>query len=374
MPSLRTALSATAALFAAAAIAHPLDELAERANSRFEFYDLPTPLSGPCDLTPDSDGYLWGEDILVNKIFRLDPHTKAVKEFSIPFTTPLSNNSIPVISGVSKEVGDRIAFSCAIRNATDGNIYAGNGVNNQLVRINPKTKAIKVFTPGTTNPLGNAFPFNDLFSADNGIYLTQTTGNVFQFFDFQTEKFTTYKVPTAGALPLGCFVASNGFVYIAELMANKILVFNPTTKAINEYDLPALAQFPAVIRAEHDGYVYFSLFIGNGIGRINMQTNDIELFHTDQLLNAGSEVTGDANGGVWLSSFTINALSRLDTETLKFTYVNFPETFASGGANGITGDIPPYVDVAVNYGPTNSIWFTSILKNAVGRYKLDGLY
>lgn len=347
-------------------LAQPVTEKAR--SHAFSFYDLPTPLAGPCDLTDGPDGALWGQDILVNLLFRVDPATGLVTEYRIPFTTPFDNHTMP---GVSQAIQDRTALSCAIRTGKDGNIYAGNGLRNQLVRINPTTKKIDVFEPTPVDPLGNLFPFNDLYSANDGIYVTQTTGNVFQFFSFQTEEFTTYEVPTLAALPLGLYVASNNIVYVAELVGNKILTFDPSTKAIHEYPLPELQQYPAVIRAERDGYVYFSLFVGNGIGRINMETHEIELFHTDQIGGLGSENTIDNQGGVWLSFFTIDAMARLDTNTLEFSYVRFPASFSSQGLNGVPGDVPPYVDIAVNYGPGEAIWFTSLLTNQVGRYALS---
>jgi streptogramin lyase len=170
-----------------------------------------------------------------------------VEEYPIPFTTAINNKTIPGLN--NKLVQDRTALSCAIRKGADGNIYFANGLRNQLGRINPQTKKIQIFQPPGT-PVGNLQPFNDLYSAADGIYVTQTTDNIFNFFSFKTELFTTYKVPTPGALPLGLYVASDQKVYIAELLGNKILIFDPKTKAINEYPLPELAQFPAVIRAE----------------------------------------------------------------------------------------------------------------------------
>ncbi|KAF2165243.1 hypothetical protein M409DRAFT_24625 [Zasmidium cellare ATCC 36951] len=340
-------------------------------DGRFTFYPLKTPLSGPCDLERGPDGALWGEMILVNKIFRVDPQSGEVDEYPIPFTTPLSNQTIPGLN--NPLVQDRTALSCAIRTGADGNLYAANGLRNQLLRINPRTKNIQVLQP-PPNPLGNLFNFNDLYTAKDGIWFTQTTGNVFQFYSFTTQKFTTYNVPTPLALPLGCYVDSAGLVYIAELVANKILVFNPKTKSLAEYPLPLPLQFPAVIRAERAGWVYFSLFIGNGIGRINQKTHEIQLFHTNQTGGLGSEDTIDKYGGVWLSFFTTDVMARLDTNTLQYSYVPFPDTFASVGGNGVAGDVPPYVDIAVNYGPGDAIWFTSILYNSVGRYSLTGLY
>jgi streptogramin lyase len=172
----------------------------------------------------------------------------------IPFIRPL--NATPIeIPGVLKSVTDRTALSCAIRQGADGNLYAGNGLRNQLVRINPITKKIDIFEPAPINPLGNLFNFNDLYSAKDGIYVTATTGNTFSFFSFVTEQLTAHQVPTAAALPLGLYVAFTGVVHVAELVGNKILTFDPSTSTINEYPLPVLSQFSAVIRAERNGYV-----------------------------------------------------------------------------------------------------------------------
>jgi streptogramin lyase len=179
-------------------------------------------------------------------------------------------------------------------------------------------------------------------------------------------------------VPLGLFVSpTTGIVYVAELQGNKILEFQPTTGQMTEYALPELAQYPAVIRAERDGHIYFSLFIGNGIGRMNVDTHEIELYHTNQTLLLGSEDTIDQYGGVWLSSFTTDVMSRLDTNTLEFSYVAFPNTFAQvnpSAFSGIFGDVPPVVDIAVNYAPGNKIWFTGLTFNQVGSYDLTGLY
>ncbi|KAF2772513.1 NHL repeat-containing protein [Teratosphaeria nubilosa] len=365
----KTAAIQALASVASIAIASPIID--PRQDDRFTFYSLETPLSGPCDLSVGPDGALWGESILVNQIFRIDPSSGDVEEYSIPFTTPLSNKTI---LGVSSQIQDRTAFSCAIREGRDGNLYASNGLRNQLVRINPSTKDIKVFEIEPLNPLGDLQPFNDLYSAANGIYVTQTTGNALSFFNFSSETFTTYAVPTPLSLPLGLFVASNGIVYIAEMLSNKILTFDPTTKAMNEYALPELAQFPTVIRAEKDGYVYFALFTGNGIGRINMQSHDIEIYHTDELGGIGAEDTIDQHGGVWYSFFDVDALARLNTTTLDFSYVSFPGTGNDLGLDGGLGDVPPFVDVAVNYGPGDAIYFTDIQGNRVGRYDISGLY
>lgn len=313
------------------------------------------------------------QGILKNIIFRIDPSTGKIDEYPIPFTTPLSPTQIG-LPGVLKDLTDRTAISCAIRKGADGNLYAANGLRNQLVRINPTTKKIDIFQQPIPNPLGNLQPFNDLFTAEDGMYLTQTSQNTFQFFSYATHEFTTYTIPTPASFPLGLLVASDKKVYIAELVANKILIFDPKTKGIEEYPLPELAQFPTVVRAERDGWVYFATFIGNAMGRINMQSKEIELFHTNQTGFIGAENTIDSKGGVWYSGFTGNVLPRLNTDTLKYDYVQLPIGLSAVGFTGILGGIQPAVDVAINYGPGDAVWFTSITTNQVGRYDLTGLY
>ena len=208
-----------ASLLAGSAIAAPVKE------GKFTFYPVPTPLSGICDLSEDPTGkFIWYEDILVNRVGRFNPATGEMKDWAIPFTTPLSNQTFP-IPGTIQPIVDRTALSCAIRNGADGNMYAANGVRNQLVRIrNQASENPQIDVLGPVNPLGNLFDFNDLYTTKDGLYITQTTGNTFQFYSFKTEQFKTYNVPTPLALPLGVFTASDGDIYIPELLGNKILV------------------------------------------------------------------------------------------------------------------------------------------------------
>ncbi|CZT24392.1 uncharacterized protein RCC_10117 [Ramularia collo-cygni] len=367
-----TALLPFSALIVRHVLAAPL--LEDRAISdRFTLYDLPTPLQAPCDLEVGPDNALWGQSMLKNIIFRIDPTTGHIDEYPIPFTTPLSPTIIP-LPGILKDITDRTVLSCAIRHGADGNLYAANGLRNQLVRINPTTKKMDIFQDPNANLLGNLQPFNDLYSAKDGMYVTATSGNTFAIFSYETETFTTYNIPTPASFPLGLIVASNEKVYLAEFVANKILVFDPKTKSIDEFPLPEPAQFPTVVRAECDGYVYFALFTGNGIGRINMETNKIDLYHTNQTALIGAENTIDSKGGVWYSAFTGNVLSRLNTHTLEFDYVTLPVGLGKEGFTGLLGGLQPAVDVAVNYGPGDAVWFTSYTTNQVGRYDLKGLY
>ncbi|CZT22432.1 uncharacterized protein RCC_08302 [Ramularia collo-cygni] len=352
-------------------------------EGRFTFYQMPTPLSGICDLCEGPDGALWGIEQLVNNLVRLDPETGEVEEYPIPFSFGIGNATIPGLNGAAGGlIQDRLALSCAIRSGADGKIYATNGLRNQLVQMTLETREIKLFQ-SPVNPTGNLFPFNDLFTDSDGMWMTQTTANILQFFDYAQQDFTiTAKIPTSLALPLGVFVTSDGSVYGCELLGNKIFEYKKDTGEIVEYDMPLPLQAPAVNRVERDGYMYFSVFIGNALGRINLATKEIEVFPSGQLVSLGGVTSGPSqDGDVWMSFFaTTNALLRLSPED-EISIVRFPNLFSEGGPFAMVGELPivgnllqgllpPYLSISVNVGPGNAVWFGSFLRNAVGRYQL----
>lgn len=133
--------------------------VAAPAPSSFTFYNMPTPLSGPCDSCTGPDGALWVQNILVDTIARIDPNTGKVDgmksipdlvtpltrrlEYPIPYTTPKLNYT--VLPGFN-QTGGRTAFACAIRPGNDGNIYAASGIRNQFLRINTTSRKIDVFS------------------------------------------------------------------------------------------------------------------------------------------------------------------------------------------------------------------------------------
>lgn len=118
-------------------------------TSKFRFFNLSTPASGPCDLCEGPDGALWVQDILAPIIARIDLQTGQVDEYTIPYTQdPLLAPSVPLFNG-------KTPLACAIRPGADGNIYASAGTRNELVKIDPNSKQIEVLVPPPYNPLGD---------------------------------------------------------------------------------------------------------------------------------------------------------------------------------------------------------------------------
>lgn len=207
------------------------------------------------------------------------------------------------------------------------------------------------------------------------MWVTQTTGNILQYFRYRTETFENYPMPVPLVLPLGVFVASDGIVYGCEVLGNAIFTFNPSTKSFSRYSLPLPLQTPAVVRSEKNGWVYFTLLTGRGMGRINMRTKTVELYPVDILPGLGSVTTGPTNsgkGGVWMSFFAnTDAFARFDDKTLTYSYVKIPDVFdAFLDEVPLQLDLPTAANIAVNYKPGEALWFGSFTRNVVGRYAL----
>jgi streptogramin lyase len=199
------------------------------------------------------------------------------------------------------------------------------------------------------------------------MFFTQTTGNALTFFDYKTEQFTAYQVPTPLALPVGVYVPEDGSVWICEFGGQKIARFNFTDATWKEYPVPLLGGLgPAVMRAETEGrYLWYTAFIGNSVGRVDMFTGEMKAFTNPSPLSFPTEDTVDSEGNVWFSTATQNTLNKLIPSTGEIQTFEQPDTIVTAPVS-----LPLAADIAVHYGPGNAIWFTEVANNRVGRFQL----
>lgn len=201
-------LTASIALLCGAAAASPV----ERQDSRFQYFPLKTPLALPCDLTTGQDGNIYGDTFTSNKIVQIDRPSGELTEYDIPYTLPVLGFDV-----LPSDVLGRVALSCVVQPGKNGKIYAAAGIRNEFVIFDPITKDMTVLETG--NPLGNLEPFNDAWPGETGMFFTQTTANVINLIDYETNKITNWTVPTPLAGPLGLIVGSDGGVWFCEFLA-----------------------------------------------------------------------------------------------------------------------------------------------------------
>ena len=263
-----------------------------------------------------------------------------------------------------------VALSCVVQPGKNGKIYAATGIRNEFAIFDPSTKNVTILETG--NPLGNLQPFNDAWPGETGMFFSQTTGNVINLIDYNTNAIKTWKVPTPLAGPLGMIVASDGNLWFVEMLANKMARLNPTTGVIDEWALPPTLLTPSVMRAETEGrYLWFTSIAGNAIGRFDMQTKTAKAYPVPQLLATPIENTVDSKGNIWFSTLLRNSLNYLTPSTSKFTTIKQPDTDVSI-LPGILPDLPPAGNIASHYNAAdNAIWFSELVNNRIGKYVIS---
>ncbi|THX88235.1 soluble quino protein glucose dehydrogenase [Aureobasidium pullulans] len=345
-------------------------------DSAFTSWQLPTAISGPCDVSIGPDNFIYVQEFFANKIARFNQNTGEFTEYDIPFTVPgLDNFTLPLPGHAKFEL-----LSCAIRTGYDGYMYFSNGAHNQIVRHDVHSGETVVFTPPPLllSILGNLQPLNDLTAAPDGIYFTQTTGNQVTKFDYKTHKFTSWTVPTLLAIPLGIYYSQHDDgIWFLEFGASKI----------EEFDLPLNALQPLVVRAEtvnQDGSttLWFACTTSSTISGINTRTGAISVYQEPNAPTETVEVAQDLKGNVWATHILQNTLGVLNPKTGNVSVVVEPSvildtpgiTVPFYGESGIFGYAvgqPPGQGQKDILG--DSIWYTHFLTNQLIKLDLTGV-
>lgn len=299
-----------------------------------------------------------------NKIVQIDIPTGQLREFDIPYKLPVLGNSV-----LPSDVQGRVALSCVVQPGKNGKIYAATGVRNEFAIFDPSTGNVTVLETG--NPLGNLQPFNDAWPGETGMFFSQTTANVINLIDYETNSIQTWPVPTPLSGPLGMIVASDGNLWFVEMLANKIARLNPSTGIIDEWPLPLSLLTPSVMRAETEGrYLWFTSIAGNALGRFDMFTYTAQAFPIPELLATPIENTVDSRGNVWFSTLLRNSLNYLTPASGEFTSIKQPGADVSVLPQ-LLPDLPPAGNIAVHYNAVeDAIWFSELVNNRIGRYQI----
>lgn len=201
------------------------------------------------------------------------------------------------------------------------------------------------------------------------MFFSQTTGNVITLFSYADETFTNYDIPTPLAGPLGMRVGADGALWFVEFFADQVGRLNQSTGEIQEFPVPLTGALPAVMRAETESrYLWFTCLGGNALGRIDEITYQVDVFTVPTPGAAPVEDDADDKGRVWFSTLTENNLNYYDPASDSFTKIDQGD----GLIPDLPVGLPPAADIAIHYdGGTASMWFTELINNRVGRYRLS---
>lgn len=252
---------------------------ASAASSPITEYDLPTPVSGPCEIEFDRNGKLWLELISANALGRLDTETGEVEEFPLP--TP---GAIP--GGM--ELGP------------DGAMWLPEVVGNEILRVDPSDGSMERY-PIPDGRLGGDVPLglgvSDDLSAgkDGAMWFTLNGSSAIGRIDVKTKEITSYPLPTQPAGPIIIQPGPGNRMVFPEAAAGKVGTIDVFTKEIVEYELPTPASVPQGVTLGPDGAIWFTETAGQNLGRIDVETGEVREFSIAQLRESGALSLGPGN-------------------------------------------------------------------------------
>jgi virginiamycin B lyase len=296
--------------------------LSIRSPTRPTLQEFSVPLgSGPHDVAPANDGKtVWYTAQLSGKLGRLDPTTGKSHQIS------LGNGSAPhgVIIG------------------PDGAPWITDGGLNAIVRVDPKTEEVKLFTlpvdsgyanlntatfdrsgilwfTGQSGIYGRLDPTTakiEVFKAPHGmgpycisttpngtVYFASLAGNYVARIDLHTGKATVREPPTPNQGARRIWPDSHGHLWITEWNVGQLASYDPVSKVWKESQLPGNNPMPYAVYVDHNDIVWLSDFGANALLSFDPLQDKFHVFvlpsrgaDVRQILGRSGEIWGAESG------------------------------------------------------------------------------
>jgi virginiamycin B lyase len=263
------------------------------------YFDLP-PGARPHDVAPALDGGVWYTGQRKGFLGHYDPKTGKHQEI------PLGQGSSP--HGVVV--------------ASDGGAWVTDSGLNAMVRVDPASKAVKVFAlPKDTAYTNLNTP---TLGKDGIVWFTGQSGYHGRV-DPKSGKVDIWKSPRANG-PYGMTTTPSGDIWYASLAGDYIGKV-ATDGSVTVVDPPKQRSGPRRVWSDSKGMIWASFWHSGEVARYDPAAKS---WKTWQLPKSGSgaySVYVDDKDKVWLTDFVANAIVRFDPATEKF------ESFPSNKPN-----------------------------------------
>jgi len=291
-------------LVLAAALTLPLPLHAAAAGVEPTYFALPSG-GHPHDVAaaPGPGGVVFYTAQMTGKLGMLDPKTGKVEEIS------LGPNSAPhgVIVG------------------PDGAAWITDGGQNAIVRVDPKSRAVRVF------PLGKDVEYANLntltFDAKGRVWFTGQSGYYGRLVP-DTNDMKVWKAPR-GRGPYGITTTPSGDVYYASLAGNHIARIDTETGAATVIEPPTKDQGARRVWSDSKGRIWVSYWNTGQVGMYDPVARNWREWPLPGNRPRAYSVWVDAMDKIWLTEWTGNAIVGFDPA--KETFEVFPSN--KDGAN-----------------------------------------
>jgi virginiamycin B lyase len=294
------------ALALVAALAVPLGA----AGADPVYFDVPRG-AHPHDVAaaPAPGGPVYYTAQATGKLGLLDPKTGKVEEI------PLGMRSAPhgVVVG------------------PDGAPWITDGGQNAIVRVDPATRAVRVW------PLPDDAGYVNLntptFDRKGRVWFTGQSG-YYGRLDPASGEVRVWKAPR-GRGPYGITTTPGGDVYYASLAGSHIARVDVETGAATVIEPPTKDQGARRVWSDSRGRIWVSYWNTGHVGRYDPVTGGWREWRLPGNAPHAYSVWVDGGDKVWLTDWTANAIVRFDPETEKFA--SFPSNRANAGVRQMLG-------------------------------------
>jgi virginiamycin B lyase len=274
-------------------------------------FEGPNPDAAWHDLTVDSQGVAWANQLNVYALAKFDPKTYEFTEINPP-AGPTKPGILAHMGPPSRGVGDSIWMAD----------IAGS---RRWLQFDTKYQEFTSYPVLINGPMSG----NTMRADPNGKMVWSTAGTRIVGLNIETKQYTAYDIPhyletkrNPGAY--GIDVAGDGRVWFVEREANKIGRLDPATGKIDEFKTPGV-DVPRRMTADWEGNLWICFHETGKLVKVDQNTGKMTFYEPPTPNNGSYHAVADATHKViWLTEQTADKIARFDPKTEKWTEFSLP--------------------------------------------------
>jgi virginiamycin B lyase len=229
--------------------------------------------SSPHGVILGADGAPWLTDSGQNAIVRVDPKTRAVKSWPLPEGTGYANLNTAIFDKAG--------------------IHWFTGQSGYYGRLDPKTGDLKVFAA----PKGRG-PYGIHVTPDGTVYYASLAGSHIARIDAASGKATVIEPPTRGQGARRVWSDSKGLVWVAEWNSGQLSRYDPKTGAWAQWKAPGSNPRVYAVYVDETDKVWLADWSAQAMLRFDPATQKFETFRSSTSTANVRQIHG-RKGEVW---------------------------------------------------------------------------
>jgi streptogramin lyase len=273
-------------------------------------YELPDPTAEPHEVTADSEGNGWVSQRRGGKLGRLEYKTLTYSEVAPP---PGQSKTLR-LNGITFDSRDRLWL-------VDG------GANRRFLSYDTRAREFGVY-PLPKTKSGNASGNTMRVHPNGTVWLNSIGNNEVIRLDPRTKQFTVFQVPSGvrlgkNAHPYGMAIAADNKIWIIEEAVNQMARVDPVSGKFEEFLIPVKDAVARKAGMDSEGNIWVGLHAAGQLMKIDHKTAVMTVYAPTTHDSGPYSVQGDPKSKlVWFSEQHVDKIAKFDPTTE--TFVEFP--------------------------------------------------